>query len=287
MLFLFLANVKDISTSVIDGLKFCGNKLIPSLYPFMVLSSIMLYYIRLDGNFKILKKVLDNCKIYTNEIVIGWICGFVIGAKGICEKYRKDKNENDFNRAIFLSSNAGIGFVIGCVGCSIFNDIFYGVYLYLMQIVSGYILFKISFKSPESITEAIYNFNEKNLIEATVISIKKSTETILTICGFSVFFSIILDLFISKFRIKNTIILSAITVLLDFSKGIFSVVNISNLDVIMLLSGFCVGFGGLCVFIQICSVCEGYPFNKSKFFTLKFIQGVILGLLSILYSKIF
>lgn len=287
MLFLFLTNVKYISSSVIDGLTFCGIKLIPSLFPFMVLSSIMLYCIRFDGNFKLSKHILDNCKIYTNEIIIGCICGFVIGAKGICKKYKQHYGENDFNRAIFLSSNAGVGFVIGCVGCSIFNDIFYGIYLYVMQILSGYVLFKISYKATKNIDDFDCDFIDKNLIDATVISIKNSTDTIITICGFSVFFSIVLDLLIKLFNVKNANILSLITVFLDFSKGIFSVVKISNFDLLTFISGFCIGFGGLSVFIQICSICEGYPFNKTKFFILKFSQGIILGILSILYSKIF
>ena len=161
MLILFLTNVKYVSLAVVNGLKFCGNKLIPSLYPFMVLSSIMLYTIRVDGDYKISKNILDNCKIYTNEIIIGCICGFVIGAKGICGKYKANYSENDFNRAILLSSNAGIGFVIGCVGCTIFNDIFYGVYLYAMQILSGYILFKFSYNYSRccSINTSCYTYS--------------------------------------------------------------------------------------------------------------------------------
>ena len=282
-----MANVKNVSESVIKGLDFCFYKLIPSLYPFMVLSSTMLYTTRISGSFRILNFILDNCKIYADEIIMGCICGFVIGAKGICNKFNKGVSINDFNRGIFFSSNAGIGFVIGCIGCSVFNDVTFGIYLYVVQILSGYILFKITFDGRKNILFYNENFQKNNVSDVLVKSIKSSTNTILTICGFSVFFSIIIDLITSIFQSNSNLIIVIVTILLDFSKGVFTILNVLNLELRGVLAGFCIGFGGVCVYMQICSECEGYPFKKLKFILLKFCQGVMCGAFSLLYFEFF
>lgn len=144
LLFLFLTNVKYISISVTESLNFCYKSLIPSLFPFMVLSSVILYTMGTLENYKILNILLDNCKTYANEIFLGSLCGFVIGAKGICEKFKATDSKTDFNRAIVLSSNAGVGFVVGCVGCVIWKSIWFGICLYVAQILSAIIIFKFS-----------------------------------------------------------------------------------------------------------------------------------------------
>lgn len=286
VLFLFLANVKYITASVISSLGFIYRTLIPSLFPFMVISSIILYTTRVQSDFKLINFVLDNCKIYANEILIGWICGFVIGAKGICEKYKLYNDIESFNRSVFLSSNAGAGFVIGCVGGVIYKNIWFGIYLYIVQILSALLIFKLKGYKKTYSKNIIYD-TPIPFFSAIVKAVKVSTGSIITICGFNIFFSTLCDLINVRMGLTVGNIKFAINnIIMDFSKGSFCVLELNNKLLCYFLTGFCVGFGGISVHLQIFSECEGYPLNKLKFTILKFMQGFICGLFSLTYSFI-
>ena len=278
---LFLANVKYLSLSVVSSLEFCYRALIPSLFPCMVISSVILYTIRIRGDFKIIDFILDNCKMYANEIFLGWLCGFVIGARGICQKYKYYNDENAFNRSVFLTSNVSLAFVVGCVGIVIWQNVIFGIYLYLIQIISSLLIFKIQGKGKEC-SIASDTIQPQTLTSSLIKAIKSSTDSIITICGFNIFFSSVSDLInryfsSDKFKIINTLIF-------DFSRGSFGVVKINDLLFSSFLTGFCIGFGGLCVHMQIFAECEGYPLNKLKFTFLKTIQGSICGIFALIFN---
>lgn len=286
VLILFLANVKYISISVIESLNFCYKSLIPSLFPFMVLSSVILYTTRNLGNSKISNFVLGNCKIYANEILLGSLCGFIIGAKGICEKYNATDSKKDFNRAIILSSNAGLGFVIGCVGCVIWKSLWFGISLYVSQILSAFIIFKFR-RVTKNIVTSIPSSNHKpiSFFSAVVKSVKISTSSILTICGFNIFFSALCDLInnLLKFQ-KGEFAFVLTNVIMDFSKGAFCISQLSNIPLCAFLTGFCIGFGGLCVHMQIYAECENYPLSRLKFTASKLLQGVFCGVFMLVFT---
>ena len=253
----------------------------------MVLSSTILYTTRIYNDFKLSDFIFGNCKIYFNEILLGLLCGFIIGAKGICQKYSKNIDNDTFNNGIFLSSNACIGFVIGCVGCVIYLDVIFGIYLYLAQIISSILIYKTLEKRGNKCNIGVNESNSLGLFNGIVKSIKASTTTILTVCSFNVFFSTLCDLIIKLFNLKQSSICSIIlTVLFDFSRGAFAINNFTYIYACGFLTGFCVGFGGICVYMQICAECEGYPFKQMRFFIMKLLQGILCGILCLIYFKI-
>ena len=228
---------------------------------------------------KIIQAMIFGCGI-------GWICGFVIGAKGICEKYKLYNDIESFNRSVFLSSNAGAGFVIGCVGGVIYKNIWFGIYLYIVQILSALLIFKLQDHKKTYIENVIYD-TPIPFFSAIVKAIKVSTGSIITICGFNIFFSTLCDLInIHMGLTVGNILFTINNIIMDFSKGSFCVLELNNKLLCYFLTGFCVGFGGICVHLQIFSECEGYPLNKLKFTILKFMQGFICGLFSLTYSFI-
>ena len=285
VLFLFLTNAELVSKSVLNALSFCYKTIIPSLFPFMVISSIILYTTRLFGNFKLINLILDSCKIYSNEILVGLISGFVIGARGICRKYNDFANKNDFCRAIILSSNAGIGFVIGCVGSIIWDNVLFGICLYLSQIISGIIIFKLS-KNNSSFCNAFVPISDNTvpLFSAIVKAVKISVNSILSICGFNIFFSVISDIIVRLFGLEDKslsfVLLNALT---DFSKGAFCISQLDSVIVRVFFTGFCIGFGGICVHMQIFAECEEYPISKLRFTLSQALQVVLCGVFSIFF----
>ena len=83
------------ASGVITGLKFCSEILIPSLFPFMVLSSLIIKtgLSEKTGEFfsPIIKNLfhLPSCTAAT--IILSLIGGYPTGAIGVNELYRKKK----------------------------------------------------------------------------------------------------------------------------------------------------------------------------------------------------
>lgn len=294
IVFVFLAfftNAKQIKFTLEDSLIFTINNVIFSIFPFMVLSSFLInsYIIEKQLNFTNFKQLnkFGICKIYLSSILLGSISGFVTGAKCIKELYIKNYTDKiSFTNAIVLSSNAGIGFVIVCVGMKIWNSITYGILLYLFQIIISLLIGK--FILPTIRNDYEYNFNKKNdYIKSFSDAVSTSSQNIILIIAFIATFSVLITVIVSLFpsSVRDTIS-SLLYILMEFCNGSFQSVSFSNTYLCAFLSGFTIGFGGLCVHFQIFSVCNGLPLNKKIFFLAKLLHGILLGIVSILLIRI-
>lgn len=291
VIFLFLANVKHLSNSIVLALIFCYKSLAPSLFPFLILSQIILYSNWLDGiflsNIKHKNNNLDNCKIFLPSIILGMLCGYIVGAKNICDKSKTYNIKSSTTDAIFLSTNASCGFTIGCIGLTVLNDVGSGVFLYLSQILIAIILFLI-FKDKKKLEDEFVCQNvNTSFVKIICSSIKASSESLINICSFTIVFrcaSELLLLYINK--AQNPIICAIVGSIFEFTSGVFSSVLIKSEYLSLFFIGFSVGFGGLCVIIQTIYLCEGLNFNKGKFIIMKVIQGILCGFSLIFYDFI-
>ena len=252
---LLFTNVKYISESVLKSLAFCSKTLIPSIFPFMVIS---IYAVNCSVNFIDKRKVnlslsdlLGVCKIYKSAVILGSVSGFVTGAKCICGIYDNRKTDcSSFNHAIAVSSNAGLGFVISCVGILIWDSVFIGFVIYITQICLALILGRLFYGRCNN-TEIYVSEKKRSNIKAFTDAVVSSTSSVLNICSFVIVFSLIGDV-LSLFIPDKA--LDMIKILLEFSRGVFNCSAYSSNIFNGFLCGFCIGFGGLSAFFQISSL---------------------------------
>lgn len=287
---LFFTNVENLKISINQGIRFCVFSLVPSIFIFMIISSFSLYSSAFSG---ILNRVSNKtfnkigiCRKYFSVIILCSLCGFVNGPKILCEDYKKNGgNEVAFSNAIILSSNAGLGFLISCVGVGVWHDIWLGIYLYFAQISSAIILGKLILKKDfESLETNPKNEKSPNLCVAFTQSVVSSVFAIITICAFVVVFSAFTSVVLSVLNIEeNTATYAIVSILVEFCRGSFLVFNADNILFSAFLTGFCIGFGGICVHFQTFAVCEGFPLNKFQFVLFKAIHGLLCGFLCVIY----
>lgn len=139
-----------------DGLKQWATKIVPTLFPFMVLSSIMVYagfdYILSNILNKFMHPFFPYCT-YSGlyAIFIGFFCGFPMGAKTVSDLYRQKRLS--YKEATYLcgfcnniSPSFFLGLVVPMLNSLGFSDYWYfllGMYgipaLYGM--ITGYIIY--------------------------------------------------------------------------------------------------------------------------------------------------
>lgn len=285
---LFFTNAKYINNSIADSIDFCLKTLIPSVFPFMLVSSFLIYSRLIDDiilKAKIpVENILGVCKIYLSSVILGSVSGYVTGPKCICAIY-SSSNSNDresFSNSVILSSNCGIGFVVSCVGIIIWDSITFGIFLYTLQILISLLLGKLLLKG--NVKNYDYNISKRaDFTDSFTLSVTNTASSLIGISAFVIFFSLLSDL--SQLYIPKRYS-GLLPIALEFCKGVFYAKEFYSVGIGAFLTGFAIGFGGLCVAFQTFSVCSGYPLDKKKYLLFKLLHGVLLGISSLLFVSI-
>lgn len=279
------------------GLNYCLETLIPSLFPFIIVSLFTVYSGVSEklGEFlsPFTKVLFDLPGSAGSAILIGLLGGYPTGANGIMALYKKGSlSKNQAEKMLYFTVAAGPGFIINVIGEILLNNKKLGVILFLSHIIPVFILgilCKFLFKSKDDFKEEKNPENsnsQRNLSisDAIIFSSAKAYQNMFSICTLVILFSSLLEiiqnsriniLFLEMLRnigINSNIAQSIVPLLLEMTRGSF--ISIKFRLSLPLLSFF-LAFGGLCVHMQIFSIVKNFPMSKLKFIFFRFLHGLI------------
>lgn len=216
-IFLFFLSPSDIGNGVRNGLFLCGETVIPSLFPFIVVSD---YLVRSGigtalGKFisplteKLFKLPGDSaCAIFMS--LIG---GFPVGARMISQLFERGLvSQKQARRMLWFCVNSGPAFVIGAVGVSMLSDKKCGIILFASQTISALLVgFSSRFFSKDEYISDTSGYNSVNPSVLTE-SVAAATDAMLGICAYILLFSSIAPFLIkltSLSPIFNTLVIAS------------------------------------------------------------------------------
>lgn len=290
--------------AVIDGSKLYFNKVFTSLFPFLILSNLILCY---DGIYvysnifgKLLCRPLNLPSECSFVLLISMLCGYPMGAKFACELYDKKMiNYATFYSLLSIASSPGPLFVIGAVGTSMLKNTSIGYILLVSSYISCFLIGLIYKNNTPKIKEyhkAVPKNTNINFGYAIKSSIESSIQVCLSIGGFVVFFYVIINfiqsnyifnnilLFISNILNVNITILSGLTLgLIEMTNGCF-IISMSCMSLILkaVIISFLISFSGISIISQVYSFTYKYNFSLKKYVKIKAIQGVISSLTTLI-----
>ncbi|MBO5883137.1 MAG: hypothetical protein J6Q78_01880 [Clostridia bacterium] len=303
ILFLLLKNPAIATASVKKGLSLCVGSLLPSLFPFMIVSELSVksglasYPARLLE--KPSRKILGMSGDAGCAFVVGTLCGFPIGARMGMSLYEQGKlTLSELTRLVCLSSNAGLAFTVITLGRERLGSTKIGILLYSAIVLSSIMVGVIAkWAFPPSFSEkASYYLKEKKTTTPSIAlllteSVKSSSLAMLYVCGFVTFFSTVSGslgaIFKSYFSMPDAII-SLIFGALELTGGLFSLDTALPHSVLLSLYGAILGFSGLSVHFQIISVCDtknGETVKYLPLFCAKLLASAISFLLLLVISQ--
>lgn len=264
------------------GIKFCLGVLVPSLFPFMAISSFVVNsgLANIIGKpFKhITNKLFGLSPCFATAIFLSLLGGYPVGAKTISSMYKSGiASKAECEKAAMFAVCAGPGFLINFVGITLYNNQNIGFIMMCSQCLSVLIIGVIMGLVHRD--KAVFSYNELShkpmsfssaLVQATL----DSSKGMLTICAFVVLFSSltgILDTVVPSSDTKNYLL-----ILLEVCSAVNELAQQKPVELI----AFAVGFGGLCVHFQIYSSLRELNVNKLLFFCIRIIQGIITALLT-------
>ena len=281
--------------SSISGALLFFYKVFPSLFPFLVISNIILAY---DGIYiyskifgKLLCKPLRLPEECSFVLIISMLCGYPLGAKYSCDLFeRKIIDYNTFERLLNIASNPSPLFILGSVGTSMLNNTKLGYLLlfscYASCFVMGVIL-PYKNRNKKSSARTKHNFVSENIGYILKSSIENALNTSMSVGGFVIIFSVI-NGFLSKIIAHENIFKNIFLGMIEMTNGCNLISN-SSIQFYMKIAiiSFILSFSGLSIISQVYSFTFKHNIPMIKYISLKAIQGIICSIISVMLYRLF
>lgn len=196
-LYFMFAMPYSVSKGVTLGLKICFYTILPSLFPFMVLSTYIVKSDILSPIYKIIspitKVIFKQPPCAAGVIIMSLIGGFPVGAKMTMTLLESEKiTENQAQRLNLFCVNCGPAFAITAIGVSIYKSQRAGVIIYASLCLSSIILGILSsfLNDKNTVDNKTYNTSQSPLA-ALSASVGDTVQAVLSVCAWIVIFSAI------------------------------------------------------------------------------------------------
>ncbi len=285
ILILSLIKSRLVYNSINYSLNLWVKNIIPSLFPFFIISDILINYditkyipkfIKIF--FKFLFNINDNM---LTIFLLSIISGFPSNARNTKTMLDMKKiSINEANHILIFSHFSNPLFILSTISISFFHNKKVGLIILLSHYLSNIILGilvrnKRSKDSITSNTEANNRFSE-----IFINSVKKSINTITTIGGIVTVF-LVLSTLISDFLCLNSYNSMLFKGIMEITMGIDSLVRL-NIPMIykLVITSMFLSFGGLSVHMQVLNEITGTDIKYNYFFKGRIIQMVLSGLIT-------
>ena len=237
------------------GIDLCLKTVIPSLFPFFVLSLILLNSLN-DINLILLKPLGRLCRIPPGSeglLICAFLGGYPVGAQNIAYSFRKGLlSQSTAERMLAFCSNAGPAFIFG-ITSALFPHKWMPWALWIIHILSAIGVSMIIPVQEETTSKREYA--KRNTSQDVILSAVRSMACV---CGWVILFRVLITFFVKWTQSFLCLEMQTIIIgLLELANGCCQLESISNVSVRFVLCSAFLAFGGLCVTMQTISVTQG------------------------------
>lgn len=259
-----------------EGLEMCLQTVIPSLFPFLFISSLFTSSL-ISTNLKCSRLI---CRLYHIPIgaegilLTGLLGGYPVGARCIAEAVSNGQLSHDDGKRMLIYCNAaGPAFLFGIIGY-IFQQKWIPWCLWGIHILSGFCIARLLPAKPGSFVS-----NQKSNNITISKRLRNAVLLMGEICGWIVLMRILIT-FAEKWFLNDVPAAwrSLVTGCLELSNGCISLLEISSIGLRFILSSIFLSFGGLCVALQTSSAASNI--NQRIYLPGKLLQALISFLAS-------
>ncbi len=285
----FIIHPQALATGVSRGLSICTNVIIPTLYPFMVLSAFVAAspLCRRNGRLseQMMRGVFGVPSCCAAVILISFLGGYPAGAIALSRlRQRSLITSEELRRCVRFCINAGPGFIISTVGSALLGSVTAGVLLYAAHIAASVIIGVISARGHRRARTAQTTADTHT--DTAVDIVRDTCQSLLTMCGYVVLAAALLSLWDAT-RIAAVIqhlsgipaatVTAALSAVTEVSCGCVALAG--SYDGAPLLISLCLGWGGLSVQGQL-SALLGSELRGSHWRLWRVIHGALSGVIA-------
>ena len=248
------------------ALRLCAELIIPSLFPFFVVSGLLNrlgFSARLAGRLsRPAARLYGISGAGATALFMGLIGGYPLGAAYIADMRRQGLiSAEEGERLMGFCNNSGPAFLIGSIGAGVFGSARLGLGLYIIHILSALIT-GLFFRGSGRYKAQLPHLPESRG-SALIESVRQAAQSILSVCGFIVCFCVIIglmdaggyfSLFAGRLASLTGLELHSARALLsgvlELGSGIGAMRGLSPSPVNLAIAAGIVGWGGVSVHFQ-------------------------------------
>ncbi len=315
---------KTVVASASKGINLWLNIVFPSLFPFFVASQLISKsgFINIFGIIlePIMRPLFNIPGCGSFALAMGIVSGYPVGA-AITNDLRKEEliSKTEAERLLTFTNNSGPLFIMGAVAVGMFKSPKIGYLLYVCHVAAcitvGLIFkyYKGSKKLPKTKKKLSHNLHlelqrmrnsDINTWSLFGESIKNSVHTILTIGGFIIFFSVLINILITSGIIGKAISLLP-SIIYNFGIeakalegmlcGVFEIttganlisLSTANLKIKLCCISLIIGWAGFSVHTQVMSIISSSDISAKPYILGKALQGIISAVYTYIGITIF
>ena len=285
VLVLFLAEAGFVRAAAAEALSLCARSVIPALFPFLVVSSLLLSL----GLGELLSPMLAGLMeplfrvdgVGSSALLLGLVGGYPIGAKTAADLYRGGRlSRPEAERLLAFCNNSNPVFLISVLGVGVFGSVRAGVWLWLIHLLSALLtglLFRNHGGPARRQAGGTAAFQAVSLSAAFVAAVRESLSGMLSVCAFVTFFYVLARPLASLGGWLGPVLVGL--------TELFSLTPLLRPDHFgFILASAMAGWGGLSVLCQTAAVLEGSGLRLQSCAAGKAVQGLLAGLLAALLA---
>ena len=297
-----------------NGVALCGNVIIPSLFPFFVLSTFLVdsglsrYFGRaLQRIMQPLFHVNGAC---ASALALGFIGGYPVGAQTAISLYEKKLcSRVEAERMLAFCNNSGPAFILGVVGAGVFSSSRIGIFLYLAHTVASLLvglLFRFYKAGRGGTVIRLQSDTDEpapRFSTAFMESVKKAFSNTLNICAFVLFFTVLIRLLLCSgflpgiaqalgqlldpVGITQANAEHLLTGLIEMTSGVWTLAGSGTLTGRLSMAAFMLGWAGLSVHCQVLSFIGSSGLSVQTYVVGKLLHGICSALLVRFFAGLF
>ena len=294
-----------------QGLQLCFNVIFPSLFPFFVLSSLVVEL----GMARYLGQALERVMLPLfrvggpgiSALVLGFVGGYPVGARTAIRLYEtKQLTKSEVQRLLAFCNNSGPAFILGVVGTGVFGSGTVGLLLYFVHMAASVcvgLLFRF-YGNPATerpLTSQAPQFQAVRFSHAFTSSIKNSFSSVLNICAFVVFFSVLIRLLslcgimeaaarlltALPLHLDLTMAQHLLVGLVEISSGVVGLIGEGTIGERISMASFMLGWAGLSVHCQVLSFLADSDLSSFSYLLGKALHGLLSALFTAGLMRLF
>lgn len=214
-----------------EAILLCLETVLPALFPFFVLSSLVVQ----SPIPRVLERVLAGFMqplfgvsgAGAGALLLGLLGGYPVGARTVAELYAQGAVRRDeAEQLLVFCNNSGPGFFLGVCGTAVFGSVRAGAYLYLIHVLSALaagMLLRRPLARPRARLADVPE-TPFDLTAAFPGAVQSSFAAVWNVCGFVVFFMVLLRLLslLPVFRTLPALSRAALFGFLEMTNGVTS-----------------------------------------------------------------
>ena len=261
-----------------NGVGYSLNILIPSLYPFMVLS---VFVVRSGLSEKIGGAMRRPTRALFRlpggaaaSLLMSVVGGYPAGARSAAALYEAGVvSRAEARRMLCFCVSAGPPFVVTAVGVGFLRSAPAGAILLASQLAAFFamgVLCGVFAPREAAGKPRAKKGGDAGPARAFIASAADAADATLTMCCFVVLFAVLMSLL--RLFVKDPVLSAVLSSLLEVTGGC---ADLARLGVPLWVFAFALGWGGLCVHFQVLACTAGIGVPRGRFELCRLLQGVL------------